>query len=1273
MRFIPDGPSIPDALLNARDEGRVVFFCGAGVSRARAGLPDFFGLAEAVLGNLGAADDCDARKVLNKARKIGDELGVTGLISADRIFGLLERSFTPLDIQGAVAQCLTTSASPDLSAHLLLLRLARPPAVRTQLVTTNFDRLFEKCDTNLPVHLPPRLPSPSRYDDLNGIVYLHGRVNDDYTGADGDGLVLSSSDFGRAYLSEGWATEFVRDVVRGYVVVFVGYSADDPPIHYLLEGLQKKSGQSQQLYSFQSKDSGDSLARWEHKGVQAIPYANTDDHSALWQTLECWASRADDPLAWRQSILDLAMDGPEKLQPHQRGQVAHIVSTYEGAHDLAERVPPADWLCVFDPRHRYASPARSDYSDPDSALADPFMLYGLDGDAMPQRRDSTTHSRANSPPDNSWDAFAVNEVDRQNLSDENLPALRGHNSTHAARLPKRLSCLVSWIASIADQPATVWWVARQQSLHPGLYREIERQLERRHGDVHPVIRKAWRYLLEARKNVEEPQLEWHDLKRDIDREGWNPGVVRQFATICRPRLTAGAALFLKPSPPKLSEDLRPWNLVRFEVVWDIAPPDIDVPDEWLDRVIRELRKNMELAVQLCDEVGDTSHRHVSPIVPDQDPAISKFARTEGLSGFVTRFASLFERLVELDDAKAKSEFLAWPIDDETIFSRLRFWAAGKTVLATPAEFAAIIIGMADRAFWSHYDQRDLLVVLAGRWAELPDESRGHIEQRLLSGPSRFASEADDEYNKRKAWATLQRLQWLTDNGCVFSGDVKAAIAEIREATPEWQPAYARRAAESCETRGGLVATNKDDSALLCEPIDRILPTAQALSGRTEGNMLEESNPFAGLCENRPVRAFLALKRAARNGDYPEWAWRTFLSSAHREKDMPRLSAAIGGRVCRFPNEVLAGLLHPSTSWLQTAAKPLSRGNPSVFEAVTSRFTKFLRGHPTEGASASSGRDWVTDALNSPAGHIALALLNHSELESIDGKLGLPARWLAQSAELLALGGHPRRHAIAIMALHLDWLYRREPDWTESHLLSALDGGDHEDCEALLAGVFGNPQIRSPKLYERLKPSLLTYVKQASARRTHLQALAHLMLLGLIEVDGKPKQRLLSNAELRDALLHGGDEFRSHVLWQLQRALTTKDGADHNQWLARSLEFFRDVWPRERAAKNAVMSARLCDLLLSNAECFSQLVDIVLPLLTKIPRAVDVHWHLRSDVAEIIDNHAERFVALLYAVLSDDVSGWPYGVGDIIERLSAADKKLLLDARLQELLRKLRSK
>ena len=47
MQFITNGPDIPDALLQAHEEGRVVFFCGAGISYP-AGLPGFKGLVDEI-------------------------------------------------------------------------------------------------------------------------------------------------------------------------------------------------------------------------------------------------------------------------------------------------------------------------------------------------------------------------------------------------------------------------------------------------------------------------------------------------------------------------------------------------------------------------------------------------------------------------------------------------------------------------------------------------------------------------------------------------------------------------------------------------------------------------------------------------------------------------------------------------------------------------------------------------------------------------------------------------------------------------------------------------------------------------------------------------------------------------------------------------------------------------------------------------------------------------------------------------------------------------
>ena len=101
------------------------FFCGAGVSRACAGLPDFLGLVENVIRNLGVPLDSPICKILYEAREIDQRTGVSGLISVDRIFGLLERDFLSRDIEIEVAKALRPCGNKDLSAHRTLLDLSK--------------------------------------------------------------------------------------------------------------------------------------------------------------------------------------------------------------------------------------------------------------------------------------------------------------------------------------------------------------------------------------------------------------------------------------------------------------------------------------------------------------------------------------------------------------------------------------------------------------------------------------------------------------------------------------------------------------------------------------------------------------------------------------------------------------------------------------------------------------------------------------------------------------------------------------------------------------------------------------------------------------------------------------------------------------------------------------------------------------------------------------------------------------------------------------------
>jgi hypothetical protein len=109
--------------------------------------------------------------------------------------------------------------------------------------------------------------------------------------------IPACAEFGRAYLSERWATDFIRSVLERYIVVFVGYAADDPPMQYLLEALNRTAGSLSGVYAFQSGSIEDAEARWIQKGVKPIAYDQKSGHDALWKTLEAWAVLGRAPTA----------------------------------------------------------------------------------------------------------------------------------------------------------------------------------------------------------------------------------------------------------------------------------------------------------------------------------------------------------------------------------------------------------------------------------------------------------------------------------------------------------------------------------------------------------------------------------------------------------------------------------------------------------------------------------------------------------------------------------------------------------------------------------------------------------------------------------------------------------------------------------------------------------------------------------------------------------------------------------------------------------------
>ena len=222
MQFIADGPDIPLEVLQAHEERQLVLFCGAGISR-RAGLPDFGGLVEQVCQGLGARLSSLEQKECSRG-------------NYDRALGLLEGEgrFAPAQVRAEVHKVLATPHSPQLDTHQALLDLAREPDGGQRLVTTNFDLLFEAAEPHVRITAAPLLPVPKPHK-WNSLVYLHGRLDDEHP--DGRHLVLTSADFGAAYLVERWASRFVAELFNHCTVLFIGYSVGDPVMRYLIDAI----------------------------------------------------------------------------------------------------------------------------------------------------------------------------------------------------------------------------------------------------------------------------------------------------------------------------------------------------------------------------------------------------------------------------------------------------------------------------------------------------------------------------------------------------------------------------------------------------------------------------------------------------------------------------------------------------------------------------------------------------------------------------------------------------------------------------------------------------------------------------------------------------------------------------------------------------------------------------------------------------------------------------------------------------------------------------
>jgi NAD-dependent SIR2 family protein deacetylase len=109
--FTTNGPDILIEVLQALEDGELVFFCGAGVSKP-AGLPLFGELVKAIY-------EC----VHEEMTELEKKASING--EHDRVLTLLERRVNAAQVRSAIATVFARTFHGNLEVHRDLLRLSR--------------------------------------------------------------------------------------------------------------------------------------------------------------------------------------------------------------------------------------------------------------------------------------------------------------------------------------------------------------------------------------------------------------------------------------------------------------------------------------------------------------------------------------------------------------------------------------------------------------------------------------------------------------------------------------------------------------------------------------------------------------------------------------------------------------------------------------------------------------------------------------------------------------------------------------------------------------------------------------------------------------------------------------------------------------------------------------------------------------------------------------------------------------------------------------------
>lgn len=1244
MQFVKNGPDVPEKLIQAHEEGKVVFFCGAGISFP-AGLPGFGELVWKLYERMGVTPT-------------GIQLNALKSSQFDTAVTLLEAEKPTSDWRYDVRQRMAELLQPDYSSrkstatHKALLQLSKTPDDKTRLVTTNFDRVFEKVKAdeglNFSSYKAPLLPIPkNRWD---GLVYLHGMLCENETRSTLDQLVLSSGDFGLAYLTERWASSFLSELFRNYTVCFVGYSLNDPVLRYMTDALaaDRLLGESPpEMYAFgnykNSKTSNNSFSTeesyWRAKNVTPILYKNYKNHFYLHETIAKWAEIYRDGLNGKEQIvITTAFSSPASSGPNNdyTRRLAWALSDQTGipakTFSKIKPTPSLDWLEALDSIELGKDDlARFGIQSEKFAQSYKFSLF---------RRPAPSH-----------------------LSRDMAFFKPGYEMSNWDKVMEGLG---QWLKLHLNNPNLILFILKHgNQLHETLKQmiedEIEEQLEHQKSGndayfeelkiaspdalIDDQMLSVWSLVLSGYCDHSNNSLALYSWVERYKKTSLTVALKKQLRALLSPRvILRKPSLSLRGISENHTKSLFSWDIHLVASHVESALGQLRDSSAWFsDTALLSydfynlLLETIELKAELGDVAESEDYSHI------YRPSIKEHVQNRDNDDWTVLIDLLRDSLVPLtkkSKAAARREVFRWWNTPYPLFKRIALHGATESGLISFEDLMSWFIEEDGRWFWSANTQREVMLILRDLGQKMNPEEAKLLVKLIIKGPKKewFREGLNDKsffaLQERAIWLRLANLEKA---GSHFDQETVEYFDVLKRNHPRWRLSNDER-----YDFPFWVSEGYEDVKSISSPKDKEELVKWLKESPEHDHWDKDDWPLR--CKSDFRVSSYALLMLHEEGIWIAERWREAIQVWRKDKRLEtKARRYLLPILLTFPSEQLSEISWDLANWLRDSLKDDKLGEKKFLT-----YFDVLINLPYQ-TNFEESQDLISSAINSSLGVLTESLFicwfaqKPSEGAGINHSIKIRLEALCSDEEQATVLSR------VIIAHNVLSLFRVDKIWTEKRILNWFDWS-----KSNIASVYWKSYIWSPAVH---KPFLIHIKKHFLETAKHYDELGefkeqYARFITIVALQNYSEFRL---SELNEAFFSMPVSALSTVVTTLREALSGAADKQNEYWKNRVKVFLERVWPKNRELGDGTINqiALLCIHAKAN---FAEAYGILKHSLREYQ---DTEYFVRQLLASgLLQSYPEISLKLLNQIIADPQFRMPSKLRESLRNIGDAEPSLV---------------